>query len=176
VEGEGSLEQVAGRWRLRFVRTLAHPPEKVWRALTEPEHLAVWFPTEIHGERAAGAALRFVFAGNEGPPIEGQMLVYDPPAVLEFRWGEETLRFQLEPQGAGCRLTFLDTFDEQGKAARDAAGWHACLDVLAYHLDGRDLPWGPNERWAQVHPVYVARFGPEGATVGPPEGHPAATA
>src|SRR5690349_909928 len=71
VEGEGSLEQVAGRWRLRFVRTLAHPPEKVWRALTEPEHLAVWFPTEIHGEREAGAALRFVFAGDEGPPFEG---------------------------------------------------------------------------------------------------------
>ena len=92
MEGEGSLEQVAGRWRLRFVRTLAHPPEQVWRALTEPEHLAVWFPTEIHGERAAGAALRFVFAGDEGPPTEGQMLVYDPPAVLEFRWGEETLR------------------------------------------------------------------------------------
>ena len=175
MEGEGSLEQVAGRWRLRFVRTLAHPPERVWRALTEPEHLAVWFPTEIHGERAAGAALRFVFAGDEGPPIAGQMLVYDPPAVLEFRWGEETLRFQLEPQGAGCRLTFLNTFDEQGKAARDAAGWHACLDVLACHLDGREPPGGPNERWAQLHPVYVERFGPEGATVGPPAGHPAAT-
>lgn len=50
-----------GRWRLRFVRTLPHPAEKVWRALTEPAHLAHWFPSTIDGERAAGAPLRFVF-------------------------------------------------------------------------------------------------------------------
>ena len=40
----GELEQLNdGRWRLRFTRALAHPPEKVWRAITEPEHLASWF-------------------------------------------------------------------------------------------------------------------------------------
>ena len=46
----GELEQRSdGRWRLRFTRALAHPPEKVWRAITEPEHLAQWFPTTIEG-------------------------------------------------------------------------------------------------------------------------------
>ena len=41
---QGRLEQLEdGRWRLRFTRTLEHPPEKVWRAITEPEHLAHWF-------------------------------------------------------------------------------------------------------------------------------------
>jgi Activator of Hsp90 ATPase homolog 1-like protein len=53
------LEESGGRWRLRFTRRLPHPPEKVWRALTEPEHLSAWFPTDIHGERASGAILRF---------------------------------------------------------------------------------------------------------------------
>ena len=41
----GRLEQVDGRSRLQFSRALGHPPETVWRALTEPEHLAAWFPT-----------------------------------------------------------------------------------------------------------------------------------
>ena len=54
---EGRLTQAGDRWQLRFERRLAHPPEKVWRALTEPEHLAAWFPSEIHGDREAGATL-----------------------------------------------------------------------------------------------------------------------
>lgn len=49
------------RWCVHFVRTLRHPPEKVWRAITEPDHLPAWFPTTIDGERRAGAALRFAF-------------------------------------------------------------------------------------------------------------------
>src|SRR6266508_2283449 len=28
------------------------------------------------------------------------------------------------------------------------------------------------ERWREVHPRYVERFGPEASTNGPPEGHP----
>jgi uncharacterized protein YndB with AHSA1/START domain len=68
---DGELEQVEDRWRLRFVRRLPHSPEKVWRALTDPEHLKVWFPMDIEGERAPGAPLRFVFREGEGPDIEG---------------------------------------------------------------------------------------------------------
>jgi hypothetical protein len=30
----------------------------------------------------------------------------------------------------------LDIFGEQGKGARDAAGWHECLDRLVCELDG----------------------------------------
>lgn len=166
---EGQLEQQDGRWQLRFARRLPHPSEAVWRALTEPEGLAAWFPTRIEGERAPGAPLRFVFPGNEGPAIDGEMIVYDPPSVLAFRWGnEETLRFELAPDGDGCLLTFLNRFDELGKAARDAAGWHVCLDALAAHLDGAEAAWTPSERWQQVHPAYVTAFGPAASTIGPP--------
>ena len=62
VERYGKLEQGHdGRWQLRFERRLTHPQEKVWRAITDPEHLAAWFPSTIEGERAAGARLRFSF-------------------------------------------------------------------------------------------------------------------
>jgi uncharacterized protein YndB with AHSA1/START domain len=166
---DGELERVGSRWRLRFIRRLAHPPEKVWRALTEPEHLAAWFPMDIEGERTPGARLRFVHRGGEGPPFEGEMLAYEPPRLLKFRWGDDTLRLELAPEGAGCVLTLLDTFDERGKGARDGAGWHECLDLLAHHLAGERPPWQPGERWQQVHPLYVERFGPEAATIGPPD-------
>jgi len=166
---DGQLERMDDRWQLRFTRRLPHRPEKVWRALTEPEHLAAWFPTDIEGKRAAGAALRFVFRNGEGPAVEGEMIAYDPPSLLEFRWGgDETLRFDLRPDGEGTLLTFRNTFDEHGKAARDAAGWHACLDVLGHHLDGEEAPWDPSERWRQVHGSYVERFGPEASSIGPP--------
>ena len=166
---DGRLEQTDGRWQLRFVRRLRHAPERVWRALTEPEHLAAWFPAEMQGERAAGAQLRFVHRDGRGPTVDGEMITYDPPSVLEFRWGaDETLRFEVRPDGDGSLLTFVNTFDELGKAARDAAGWHACLDVLAYHLDGEPAPWTPGERWEEVHEAYVERLGPEASTVGPP--------
>jgi uncharacterized protein YndB with AHSA1/START domain len=165
----GQLEQHAGRWELRFVRRFPHPREKVWRAITEPEHLAAWFPTTIEGERAPGAPLRFRFPGDAAPPVDGEMLAYDPPSLLELCWGDgDTLRFELAPDGEGTVLTFVNAFDELGKAARDAAGWHTCLDLLAHRLAGDEPPWAPDERWGAVHPGYVERFGPEAAVSGPP--------
>lgn len=169
----GTLAPAGDRWTLTFTRSLAHPPEKVWRAVTEDEHLAAWFPQTVVGERRAGASLRFRTsdAGDEG--FDGEMLVFDPPRVLEMRWGEDVLRIELAPEGAGTRLTLVDTFAELGKAARDAAGWHECLTRLDVHLAGRDQPpWG--DTWARVHPRYVEALGPEAATIGPPEGAPSA--
>jgi uncharacterized protein YndB with AHSA1/START domain len=169
---EGTLHRAGDRWQLRFERTLPHPPEKVWRALTEPEHLAAWFPSDIEGDREVGAKLRFVFRNGEGPPSDGEMLVYDPPRTLEFRWEEEILRFDLRPEGEGCVLTLVDTFDELGKASRDGAGWHACLDVLVDHLAGRaESPASAKEHWQALNARYVEAFGPEASTVGPPEGY-----
>jgi uncharacterized protein YndB with AHSA1/START domain len=165
----GELQHLDGRYQLRFRRTLTHPPEKVWRALTEPQRLRAWFPADIEGERAEGARLHFVFRNDEGEPGDGEMRVYDPPRVLELSWDEELLRFELEPSGDGTVLTFVTTFDELGKAARDAAGWHACLDILGHELAGEEPPWSPVERWEEVHGGYVERLGPEASTIGPPE-------
>jgi uncharacterized protein YndB with AHSA1/START domain len=167
----GRLARRGDRWELTFDRRLPHPPEKVFAALTEPEHLAAWFPSAITGERAVGAKLRFEFRdGADGPPIEGEMLAWDPPRLVEFSWGDDTLRFELAPDGDGTRLTFVDTFAEGGKAARDAAGWHTCLDLLAAEVAGAPL-FDSTERWREVHPGYVDALGPEAATIGPPPGH-----
>jgi uncharacterized protein YndB with AHSA1/START domain len=139
--------------------------------LTEPEHLAIWFPTDIDGDRREGAPLKFVFRAGEGPTLDGEMLAFDPPKVLEMRWGdEETLRFELRPDGEGTELRFTNRFDELGKAARDAAGWHVCLDALDHDLHGT-TPAGGKEQWQAAHRRYVAKFGADAATIGPPAGH-----
>ncbi len=161
----GTMAQEGDGWRLTFVRRLPHPPAKVWRAVTEPEHLATWFPQEIVGERRAGAGLRFV--SSTGDSFEGEMVMFDPPSVLELTWGGDRLRMELEPDDEGTLLTLTDTFGDLGKAARDGAGWHECLDRLDDELAGTTPPdWG--ECWRGVHPLYVQRLGPDAATIGPP--------
>jgi uncharacterized protein YndB with AHSA1/START domain len=167
----GTLDQLDdGRWRLRFTRTLAHPPEKVWRAITEPQHLASWFPTTIEGERAPGALLRFSFPAGQAPPFDGEMLAYEPPWLMELRWGTDIVRLEVRSAEGGTELTLLDTLDERGTAARDAAGWHTCIDALEADLDSGPAVGKVMSRWSEVHPRYVEAFGPEAATVGPPEG------
>ena len=161
----GELIETQTGYALTFTRHLNHPPERVWRALLEPDDLKAWFPTTIEGEQRAGAPLTFTFHGGEADPVEGEMLAYDPPRLLEFSWGEgDTMRFELEPDGEGTTLTLINRFAERGKAARDAAGWHACLEALRARLDGD----APAEEWADVHPRYVEAFPPEASTVGPP--------
>jgi uncharacterized protein YndB with AHSA1/START domain len=168
-QGLGELECRGRTAVLRFTRRLGHPPEKVWRALVEPEHLTAWFPTTIDGERTVGARLRFRHRDDLAEPFDGEMLAFEPPSLLELRWGPDVLRFELEPDGDGTLLTFTDTLEEIGKAARDGAGWHECLDRLLYVLASQTPPWSPAERWREVHDGYVERLGPEASTIGVPQ-------
>ncbi len=164
----GTLERDGDLSVLRYRCRLAHSPEKVWRALTEDEHLAGWFPTTIEGARAAGSPLHYSFRQNEGDPFDGEMLVFDPPACMELRWADDLLRFELMADGPGCVLSLTVTFPDRGKAARDAAGWHVCLEQLGFVCAGDPLPWQPPDRWRTVHPRYLERLGPEASTIGPP--------
>ncbi|MGH3422995.1 MAG: SRPBCC family protein [Streptosporangiaceae bacterium] len=167
---DGALSAGNGNYVLRFERQLRHPANQVWDALTEPDALTHWFPHVVDGDMSLGGKLRFSFpAGGDYeslPGFEGEVLEYDPPRLLEYSWGPDTLRWELVPDGEGCLLIFTDTISEQGKAARDGAGWHVCLDALAASLDGMAPP--PKERWQQVHAEYVASFGPAASTMGPP--------
>jgi uncharacterized protein YndB with AHSA1/START domain len=167
----GRLERSGDHSILRYERRLAHSRDKVWSAITEDAHLAAWFPTTIEGARVAAAPLYFAFRESEGAPFDGEMLAFVPPSLMELRWADDVLRFELDPEpgGSGCILRLTVTFPEHGKAARDAAGWHVCLDQLVVGCDSADLLWRPPDRWRVVHAVYVARLGPEASAIGPPE-------
>ena len=166
---KGTLEQAGPRWRLRFTRDLDHPVSRVWQAITEPGHLEAWFPHRITGDWVAGAPLTFSDPQGRGPDFGGEVIACEPPSLLEFRWGPDVIRLEIGARGAGCTLTLLDTFGELGKAARDAAGWHVCLESLASHLD--HAPGPPGNLWMEVHPGYVSSFGPEASAIGVPAGY-----
>lgn len=166
----GELEEQNGEARLRFTRRLGHSRERVWRALTEPGELSAWFPSTIDGDRRAGGRLSFQFGAEaDNLVMDGEMITFEPPSLMEFRWGTDVLRFELQEDGDGCVLTLVDTIDDYGKGARDAAGWHACLDALEAQLAGRDSRPVLETRWAEVQAAYIERFGPRASTIGPPE-------
>ena len=160
-----SLDTGTGRRPvLRFERRLAHPPEKVWRAITEPEELAHWFPARVDAELKPGAAMRFTFTDHDLDDTEGEILEFDPPRLFAFRWDRDVLRFELVADGSGCRLLFTHTLGEGGfwggkrSAPRNAAGWDVCLAMLAARLDGR--PPRPDETdWFARDAHYVEAFG-----------------
>lgn len=69
---------------LLFECDLPDPPEKVWRALSEPELLAAWLmPNDIEPQ----AGKHFSFAGPAAP-IECQVLDAEPGRLLRFSWRE----------------------------------------------------------------------------------------
>ncbi|MGE5595483.1 MAG: SRPBCC domain-containing protein [Hyphomicrobiales bacterium] len=167
----GTLEEREDGWLVTFVRELNHPQEKVWRAITEPEHLEKWFPSTIDGERRAGARLTFRFPDDVGGMvIEGEMVAFELQHLMELLWGGDRLRIELTPRGSGTRLVLKALMQELGKTARDGAGWHTCLEWLEYALDDRPRDDEVNEIWRRLERVYAERFGPEAATIGPPEG------
>ncbi|MGW1739459.1 SRPBCC domain-containing protein [Nocardia sp. NPDC001965] len=149
----GEILRDGDRVGTRYERELAHPPEKVWRALTESEHLRHWFPADILGERRAGAAVRFRFwpeaveradtelaeAGvdTEDPELPGRILTWEPPRLFEFLWDDEHLLFEIVPEGTGSRLLCTVWFGTPGPhgISGTAAGYHACLDALGASLD-----------------------------------------
>ncbi len=172
-DGKGTLGQHGKRHTLRFERLLSHPPDRVWRAITEDADLSAWFPARIVGAREAGAALRFIFppkpgqvpadTPEEGLTMTGEMLVFDPPRVLEYLWDADVLRWELEPHPRGTLLTFTHTFDDKGRGARDAAGWDICFASLEAVLEGRTPQPFTTERHKDLFAHYARRFGPDGA-------------
>jgi uncharacterized protein YndB with AHSA1/START domain len=151
------LRRIDGKPVLRFERVLAHPPAKVWRAVTEPAELAHWFPAAVAIE---GREMTFSFPDQV---TTGEVLESDPPKVFAFRWHTDVLRFELVPHERGCLLVFTHVLGDEHGAGRNAAGWDTCLAGLAALLSDRPFEppadvLGPMER-------YLREFGLDRGTL-----------
>ncbi|HKQ68792.1 MAG TPA: SRPBCC family protein [Polyangiaceae bacterium] len=156
------------KWTLVLVRDLSHPPAKVWSALTDPEHLREWAPFDADRNLGNVGAVHLTTVGVPTPLVsETQVKRADAHKVLEFSWGGQDIRWELEPLGAGgTRLTLWHNIDRRF-IAMGAAGWHVCFDVLERFLAG-----GPIGRivgadamkfggWQRLHAEYAKQFGVE---------------
>jgi uncharacterized protein YndB with AHSA1/START domain len=165
-ERDGKLIEVEGdRVGVRFERRLAHPPARVWRAVTETDELAKWFPArpEISGERRVGAELTFTYPDDVAPQESGEIVELNELRLFAFTWrssGQEPqlVRFELEPDAEGTKLVFTHELPRPD-SAKVAAGWQLCLDDLEAALDGRPKAEDPEERWVEMHEGYAEQFG-----------------
>jgi uncharacterized protein YndB with AHSA1/START domain len=156
---EGTLVKVEGRDGIRFERRLAHPPDRVWRAITDRGELAAWFPADIEGElTTVGAELSFPFREGEAPTETGTVTECDPPRLLSYTWGDQALRFELAADGAGTLLVFTHALDRE-QTAHVAAGWQVCFDELETALEGKPRPDPRDDRWTELQEAYAAKFG-----------------
>jgi uncharacterized protein YndB with AHSA1/START domain len=156
------LDTIGGKAVVRFERRLAHAPEKVFRAISDPAELRHWFPAAMETELRAGAPIRFTFEEHDIDAPGGEVLEVDPPKLFVYTWGDDVLRWEIVPEGDGCRLFFSQTIAGGGisggrpGSARNAAGWDVCLAALAARLDGDAAPEIP---WFPLFEAYVERFG-----------------
>jgi uncharacterized protein YndB with AHSA1/START domain len=124
-------------WELVVVRELRHSPEKVWLAITDPEHLREWAPFDADKSLAtAGVNVKLTTVNAPQTHItETRIMRAEAPHFLEYMWGANPMRWELEPIPGGTRLT-LSTAINRNFITMGAAGWHVCLDVLDHLLAG----------------------------------------
>jgi uncharacterized protein YndB with AHSA1/START domain len=161
-----TYDTTGDRPALTFERRLAHPVERVWRAVTDPDELAHWFPSRVSGDVAPGARLTFAFPDDDLPALEGEVVELEPPRLFAFTWGDDVLRIELDAVDDGSLLRFTCVFDERERAARDAAGWHVCLQRLQEHLGGARTPSPSSQAtpdWRALYEDYQRRGLPAGA-------------
>jgi uncharacterized protein YndB with AHSA1/START domain len=152
-------------WTLVLVRELRHPPAKVWQALTDPEHLREWAPFDSDGNLATVGTAKLTTVGAPTPHVtEARIKRADAPKALEFNWGGQDIRWELEPLSSGTRLTLWHNIDRRF-ISMGAAGWHICFDVLERFLAGESIGRivGADAMkfggWQRLHAEYAAQFG-----------------
>ena len=155
----------ADPWKLVLVRELRHPPEKVWRAITEPAHLREWAPFDASGDLGKVGTVNVTWVGAPAP-IETRITHADAPKVLEYESDGKTMRWELEGRDGGTRLTLWAVIDRRF-ISMGAAGWQIAFDVLQRLLDG--VPIGriagaaamQFDGWQRLNAEYAHQFNVE---------------
>jgi uncharacterized protein YndB with AHSA1/START domain len=149
-------------WKLVLVKDLRHPPEKVWRALTEPGHLREWAPFDASGDLGKVGTVELTWMGAP-KPIEARITHVEAPKLLEYESGKNTMRWELEARDGGTHLTLWAIIDRRF-ISMGAAGWHIAFDVLQRLLDEAPIGRiaGPAamqfDGWQRLNTDYAQQF------------------
>ncbi len=121
-------------------REIAHPPEKLWRALTQPHLMAEWL---MKNDFQPQVGHRFSLRGDWGGVLDCEVLVVEPHRTLAYTWNfahddpayslESVVTFTLTPTGKGTHLRMEQAgFRPTQKQAFGGAhaGWKQFFDNL----------------------------------------------
>ena len=136
----------------RIERTveIAHPPAKVWAALTTPEGLASWFGQRASIDLRPGGSAQMTWSSGERADMRIERV--EEPTVFGFTWHiyglpdddprRTYVEFTLEPLEAGTRLRVVESGfaqlpdDAHRKAYEgNTKGWASELGELVDYLD-----------------------------------------
>jgi uncharacterized protein YndB with AHSA1/START domain len=129
---------------LVFERRMPHPPEKIWRALTEPQLIEQWL---MRNDFEARVGSRFTFRAMPLPGWSGvvncEVLTIDAPRKLAYRWGDGTesdsglktiVTWTLTPLDDGKTLVRMEQSGfreaDMGAHKRMGGGWPHILERL----------------------------------------------
>ncbi|HEY3717293.1 MAG TPA: SRPBCC domain-containing protein [Jatrophihabitantaceae bacterium] len=136
--------------RIERTMEVAHPPGKVWAALTTAEGLASWFGHEATIDLRPGGSAQLKWV--DGDTVDLRVERVDEPTTFAYSWQVYGLpegdprrtyvEFTLEAVGAGTRLRVVETGfaelpdDAYRKVYDDhSEGWTRELGELIDYLD-----------------------------------------
>ena len=160
------IDKSGETWALVLIRDLRHPPERVWKALTDPAQLSQWAPFDAERSLAATGPVKLTTIG--APPPQGPDTVRraEEAKLLEYSWAGNDVRWELAPLDGGTRLKLWININRRF-IAWGAAGWQICFDVLERLLAGDPIGRiaGPEqmklEGWQRLAAEYSTKFGIE---------------
>ena len=154
---EAELAHFVDRYTIEYVRFYAHPVERVWRAITDPAEISVWFWTAKFDLRVGGA---YKF-GDDGSDLSGVITALDPPRLIRFggpkpHGKDGYMQFELKAVARGTRMVFTqhstpeffhkpdwpaDPIDHSAGEKNPwrpgtLSGWHISFDCLGDLIDG----------------------------------------
>ena len=129
-------------------RDIAHPPEKIWRALTEPHLIAEWL---MKNDFRPDVGHHFNLTGEWGGVLDCEVLDIEPHRTLSYSWNfthddaafdlRSIVTFTLTPTAAGTHLRVEQSgFRPEQKQAFGGAklGWQQFLEKLETLVAGLD--------------------------------------
>ncbi len=129
------------RYQIEREIMIEAPVEVVWRTVTEPNQITLWFAPEVELEAEPGARGYIGFGDDEGGPVLVEAV--EPPTRFSFWWNHPT-GAELEP-GNAVLVEF--TLVSEG-AAHPAHVTESGLDPLAWpDAEKQRYADGHNEGW-----------------------------
>ena len=160
-----TLEATGDQWHLIIDRVVAHPPARVWTALTDPEDLAQWGPFVTDRPLTSTGPVQLTIRDMEdSEPSDEEVRVVEPESLLEYSWGSGVLRWEVHPHDDGSRLVLRHRFPDRDEAPSYAAGWQLCLRSLTELLgtgaaQSRVGTAAPAFGWQELHDQYRSYLG-----------------
>lgn len=146
---------------VNVVADIAVPPDRLYRALTDPNELVKWWGAKgvYQTERwevdlRPGGKWKSYIAATEGDEmadprtrepqsVGGEYITVDPPRVLEFTWSPSwdgfqvtIVRYEIEPTATGSRLKVLHSgfAGRPEMATSHGEGWVRVLGWLNSYI------------------------------------------